>query len=275
MDFAQKKIRLFDALKPLDRTLVAFSGGVDSALVLAAALETLGPEKVLAATAQSESLPERELKGAAEFAASLGAKHHILRTCETASPDYLKNSPNRCYHCKSELYTKLTELAERENFAHIVNGVNADDLGEFRPGIQAGKEANVISPLADAGMNKADVRRLAQEMQLPLWDKPAMACLSSRIPYGSPITTEKLSMVEQAEDLLISLGFPQMRVRHHGEVARIELPQDDLLRFFSSEAAQKANDGLKNLGFQFVSVDAEGFRSGKMNDALNSAQKDD
>jgi pyridinium-3,5-biscarboxylic acid mononucleotide sulfurtransferase len=262
---AQKKEKLLSHFKRYKNVLVAFSGGVDSALILSVAVSALGPENVLAATARSESLPERELKLAQDFAQDLGVPYSIIRTQETSSPDYLQNTIQRCYHCKSELYDKLTDLAKEKGIGTIVNGVNADDLGDYRPGIAAGREANVKSPLAEEGFTKADVRALALEMGLSNWDKPAMACLSSRIPFGTPITIEKLSMVERAEDVLIALGYPQMRVRHHGEVARIELPSEDIARFFSSTAAEKTQKAFQEIGFRFTSVDIEGFRSGKMN----------
>ncbi len=262
---AQKKENLFAHFKRYDNILVAFSGGVDSALVLSVAVSALGPENVLAATARSESLPARELELAQDFARQLGVPYIVIRTQETASPEYLKNSTQRCYHCKSELYGKLTELAREKGIEAVVNGVNVDDLGDYRPGIAAGREANVKSPLVEEGLTKADVRALALDMGLSNWDKPAMACLSSRIPFGTPITIEKLSMVERAEDVLIALGFSQMRVRHHGDVARIELTSEDIARFFSGSAPEQTQKAFREIGFRFIAVDIEGFRSGKMN----------
>ena len=265
MTQARNKEKLLSHFKRYQNVLVAFSGGVDSALVLSAAVTALGPENVLAATARSESLPERELNSAKEFALSLGVPYEIIRTQETSSPDYLENSNRRCYHCKSELYGKLAILAKEKGIEAILNGVNKDDLGDYRPGIAAGREANVKSPLAEEDFTKADVRSLAKELGLSNWDKPAMACLSSRIPFGTPITIEKLSMVERAEDVLISLGFEQMRVRHHGDVARIELNSEDIPRFFSGDAAGQTQKAFRDIGFRFIAVDIEGFRSGKMN----------
>lgn len=247
--------------------LVAFSGGVDSALVLAVAREVLG-NKVLAATARSESLPQRELEAAQGLAREIGAEHIIIATEETSSPDYMKNPVNRCFYCKSELYSKLTKLAGEKKLGAILNGVNLDDLGDHRPGIDAARQAGVLSPLADAGFSKQDVRDLAKQMGLPNWQKPAMACLSSRVPYGESITTSKLSMIEQAEDLLLSLGFAQMRVRHHGEVARIELPREDIAKFFLGSIPDTVETRFKELGFKFVTVDIEGFRSGRMNEGI-------
>ncbi|MEE9258734.1 MAG: ATP-dependent sacrificial sulfur transferase LarE [Nitrospinaceae bacterium] len=264
---AEKSEKLKSMIRELGSALVAFSGGVDSALVLAVAREALG-DKALAVTARSESLPQRELNAAGELARELGAEHLVIETEETLSPDYLKNPVNRCYHCKSELYSKLSKLAEEKNLSYVLNGVNRDDLGDHRPGIDAAHEAGVLSPLAETGFTKQDVRDLARQMGLPNWEKPAMACLSSRVPYGEPITAEKLSMIERAEDLLLSLGFTQLRVRHHGEVARIELPREDIPKFFTGSIPDTVETRFKKIGFRFVTVDIEGFRSGRMNEGI-------
>ena len=267
MVLAQKRERLESSLQKLGSALVAFSGGVDSTLVLAVAHSVLG-KNVLAVTAQSESLPQRELEQAARLARTLGVDHKIIATYEASSPDYLKNPVNRCYFCKSELYDKLSSVASEHKLAHILNGVNKDDLGDHRPGIFAGKEAGVLSPLADAGFNKQDVRDLAKKMGLPNWKKPAMACLSSRVPYGEAITMEKLAVIEQAEGFLYSLGFNQLRVRHHGDIARIELPQKDISRFMEKSVTDRVQQEFKKIGFKFIAVDIEGFRSGRMNESI-------
>lgn len=252
----------------LESALVAFSGGIDSTLVLAVASKVLG-KKVLAITAESDSVPERELQTARHLAQILKVKHKIIRTEEMSSPNYLKNPTNRCYYCKSELYGKLSGVAAEHKLASILNGINLDDLGDHRPGIIAAKDAGVISPLVESEFNKQDVRDLAREMGLPNWQKPALACLSSRIPYGEPITTKKLSMIEQAEEALLAEGFKQVRVRHHGDTARIELPKRNISDLFKNSLFEKINHRLQKIGFKYVTVDLKGYRSGSLNEVLN------
>ncbi len=264
-----KKRNSFEShLKELQSVVVAFSGGVDSALVLAMSLETLGRKNTLAVTAQSESLAERELQAAKKLAQSLGAEHLILPTHEMDSPQYRANPINRCYHCKSELYSKLAVIAEERNIAHIVNGINQDDLGDHRPGIVAAKEYGVVSPLAEAGFDKNDIRELSRQIGLSNWEKPANPCLSSRIPYGQEVSPEKLSMIERAEDLLLSLGFTELRVRHHGDMARIELNKNEMPRALTDSISTTIQERFKQIGFKYVTLDLEGFRSGKLNDGI-------
>jgi len=274
MTLEQKKNKLAAILKDMESVLIAFSGGVDSTLVLAMARSVLGKEKTLAVTAQSESLPQRELEDTQKLAGKLDVEHLIIATEEMASHEYRKNPVNRCYHCKSELYTKLSAIASKRHLAHIVNGINRDDLGDFRPGIAAAKDFGVASPLAEAGFTKQDIRELSHELGLSTWEKPAMACLSSRVPYGQAISPEKLAMIEQAEDLLYSLGFTELRVRHHGDIARIELKKDELPKIILKPVSDLVLKRFKEIGFSFVTVDLEGFRSGSLNEGLTEAAKE-
>ena len=273
MTLTQKRNTLETLLRDLQSVVVAFSGGVDSALVLAMSQKALGNENVLAVTAESESLAERELRGAQKVAAEIGVEHLILRTHEMDSPEYRANPINRCYHCKSELYSKLAAIAEERNFAHIINGINKDDLGDHRPGIVAAKEFGVVSPLAQAGFDKNDVRELSRQLGLTTSEKPAMPCLSSRVPYGESISPEKLLMIERAEDLLFSLGFTQLRVRHHGEIARIELLKEEMPRIFADSIAETIQERFKQIGFKYVTLDMEGFRSGRLNEGLTDLKQ--
>ncbi len=275
MELLDKQHKLESGIKSLGSVLVAFSGGVDSALLLAVARSVLG-DGVLAVTAQSPSLPERELASAVKFAKLVGAEHLVVNTEEMSVTQYRQNSSDRCYHCKSELYGKLQKIAGERKLLRIVNGTNLDDLGDHRPGIGAAREAKVISPLVDAGFAKQDVRDLARKLGLPIWDKPAMACLSSRIPYGQPVTEKKLAMIERAEDLLLSMGFKQLRVRHHGDIARIELCKEDIARFFANDLAETTQKKFSQIGFTYTTVDIAGYKSGRLNEALKKgpAEKD-
>lgn len=262
----QKLADLQRIIREYESVVVAFSAGADSTLVAKVAADVLG-SRALAVTSASESLAERELDEALAYAESLGINHRVIYTQELQNPDYLANPTNRCYHCKTELYDHLVALAQEEGYRHVANGLNLDDLGDYRPGLQAAREHDVRAPLQEAGLTKPDVRAISKLLQVPTWDKPAMACLSSRVPYGEAITPEKLRQIDHAEQVLRDLGYRQLRVRHHGQVARIELPADQLTQFVAEHAAL-VGDRLKALGFLYVTLDLQGFRSGSMNDVL-------
>ncbi|WP_425614803.1 ATP-dependent sacrificial sulfur transferase LarE [Anatilimnocola sp. NA78] len=260
-------------LQPLPSAAVAFSGGVDSAVVAQAAYLALG-DKAVAVTGVSASLASGELELAREIAQQIGIRHEIVSTEELARTGYVANAPDRCYHCKTELYTKLTELAPAWGVSALLNGANLDDLGDYRPGMKAASEFRVLSPLAECGLNKADVRELARFWQLPCSDKPATPCLSSRIAYGEQVTPERLARIDQAEVFLRELGLGEIRVRlHAGELARIEVPLDVLPQLAQPEVREKITQRFKSLGFRFVTLDLQGFRSGSMNTLLSLSKK--
>jgi len=249
-------------IRDLQSVVVAYSGGVDSALVLAVAHEQLGT-RALGVTAVSPSLPSRELQAAISLARDLGAQHRCIHSGEMRSPEYRRNDRDRCYFCKQALYNHLVDLAAREGYAHVVNGTNHDDLGDDRPGLQAASEHQVRSPLLELGLDKAAVRKLAHTLDLPCWNKPASACLSSRIPYGTPVNQERLTQVERLEDALLALGLTQLRVRHHGPVARIEVLEAELQHALATREA--IVEASLRAGFTFAALDLCGYRSGSMN----------
>ena len=265
--YQEKITRLEAMLQEMGSVLVAFSGGVDSSVLLAMAARTLG-NNVLAVTAVSETYLPEELVVAQELAAALAVSLEVIETMELTIPGFAENPPERCYYCKQELFGKLNSLAAQRGLAFVADGSNVDDTGDWRPGTKAACELGVRSPLKDAGFSKADVRQLARELGLKNWDKPAMACLSSRFPYGQAITGEKVEQVAAAERYLRSLGFVQLRVRHHGDTARLELPVDRL-----SDAvafAPQIVSLFKQLGFTYISLDLAGYRSGSMNEVLET-----
>ena len=255
-------------LEQLGSVIVAFSGGVDSAYLAVAATRFLGEDRVLCVTADSPSYPTRHRELATRIAREFHLRHEFLTTSEIAQPEYRANPSNRCYYCKQELFTRLAGLARERGLAAIVDGNNADDRGDYRPGRQAAREHGVRSPLDDAELTKVEIRELSRRLGLPTWDQPASACLSSRIPYGSEVTVEKLRMIEQAEEALHAHGFRQCRVRHHDESARIELPSGEMARVFQDGRRDAIVRDLKAIGYRYVSLDLQGYRTGSLNEVL-------
>ncbi len=266
-NLAAKRAWLDDHLRGLGRTLVAYSGGVDSAFLAWAAHQVLGSH-MLAVIADSPSLARTQLADATAFAAEQEVPLEVIVTSELDRPEYARNDAARCFHCKDELFTTMEEFRSRRGFDSIAYGVNLDDREDFRPGRRAAERHQVAAPLRDAGLSKHDIRELARAARLRVWDKPASACLSSRIEYGREVTRETLSVVERGEDSLHALGFRQVRVRHHGDIVRIEIAREELTRALSPEMIAEFTRTFKALGFKFVTLDLEGFRSGSMNTFL-------
>jgi uncharacterized protein len=267
MELTEKLETLRHTLASLDSLLIAYSGGTDSAFLAYEAHRALG-DRMLAVIADSASLPRQELAAALAFAAEHGIPTHILQTRELDDPNYIRNDSNRCFHCKDELFTQMEAARVQLGFAHLAYGMNLDDRGDFRPGQKAAAVHNALAPLAAANLTKADIRTLAREAGLSIADKPASACLSSRIEYGRAVTPENLSQVERAEEALHTLGFSQVRVRHHGELARIEIARHDLPRALTLDMFDRITEALRPLGFTYITLDTQGYRSGSMNAVL-------
>jgi len=247
--------------------IVAFSGGVDSSYLALIAHQEMG-WKALAVTAESPSYPTYQRNIAVDLANRYGFRHEFIASDEMEDANYVQNPSNRCYFCKHELYTKLQQMAESRGFRYVVDGNNLDDTGDYRPGRQAGRELEIRSPLIEAGLHKDEIRELSRLQGLPTWDQPASACLSSRIPYGSEVTPEKLGMIDQGEQIMRDLGFSQCRVRHHGDVARIEIAREELPAALRMDLFDRLSREFKKIGFRFVAIDVDGYRTGALNEVL-------
>ncbi len=271
LDVEEKLSKLKAIVSELESVVVAFSGGVDSTLVTKVCYDVLR-DNSMAVTARSETYPDFEFKEAQKLAGEIGIKHLVIDTSELAIEGFANNPPERCYFCKTELFGKLKEIAKEQGFLNVADGANLDDTQEFRPGLQASRELNVRSPLKEAGMTKKDIREVSKMLNLPNWNKPAYACLSSRFPYGQSITEEKLSMVSEAEKYLRGLGLVQFRVRHHETIARIEVLPDDINILTNSPAREELTAKFKEIGFTYVTLDLAGYRSGSMNEVLTETE---
>jgi uncharacterized protein len=269
MELESKLGKLKNHLKELGSVAVAYSGGVDSTFLLKVAQDVLG-ENVIAVTARSSTYPEREFREAAEFVLKTGIRHVVITSEELDIEGFSDNPTNRCYYCKRELLAKIIAVARSLNIRHVVEGSNIDDLGDYRPGMQAVRELGVGSPLQEAGLGKEEIRILSKNMDLPTWQKPAFACLASRFPYGQKITSDKLQTIDQAEQFLLDLGFRQVRVRHHDNIARIEVSAAERDKFFNTGLMDRIYAKFKQLGFMYTALDLQGYRTGSMNEVINT-----
>jgi uncharacterized protein len=274
MNLEQKSASLRQILKDLRKVVIAYSGGVDSTFLLKSAVDTLGPQNVLACVATGASLPKRELRQAVRLAKVLGVEVQTVEPDELSDPNYAANKADRCFHCKSHLFAILTQLAKNRNFNHVICGHNFDDKDDYRPGIRAAKAFGVRSPLTEARLTKDDIRRLSRKLNLPTADAPASPCLASRISYGLQITEQRLKQVEQAEQFLKTFGLVEFRVRLHESIARIEVHPKHISKITKEPARSKIVKKLKSIGFKFVTVDLQGFRSGSLNELLSKKDKD-
>ena len=268
----EKRLTLVNNLIQMESVIVAYSGGVDSAFLAAIANEVLG-DKAIAVTAVSPSLAPSELEEAKTLALELGLNFMTLNTKEVEREDYQANNPDRCFFCKDELYSHLIRYAEEEGYKFVLNGTNKDDLGDYRPGIEAAKQYGVLSPMVDVNLTKDEIRLLSKDMDLNTWDKPAQACLSSRIPYGTTVTVEALTKIAKAEHFLRTKGFKQLRVRHHDTIARIEMEPTDFQDLISEPLRTEITEAFKDFGYSYVTLDMDGFRSGSLNEILKNMKK--
>ena len=268
----EKRLTLVNNLIQMESVIVAYSGGVDSAFLAAIANEVLG-DKAIAITAVSPSLAPSELEEAKTLASELGLNFMTLNTKEVEREDYQANNPDRCFFCKDELYSHLIRYAEEEGYKFVLNGTNKDDLGDYRPGIEAAKQYGVLSPMVDVNLTKDEIRLLSKDMDLNTWDKPAQACLSSRIPYGTTVTVEALTKIAKAEHFLRTKGFKQLRVRHHDTIARIEMEPTDFQDLISEPLRTEITEAFKDFGYSYVTLDMDGFRSGSLNEILKNMKK--
>ncbi len=264
---AQKQQKLFRLLGEMESVIVAYSGGTDSAYLAWAANEVLGAHAI-AITADSASIPASHKRDAEEFVRQFGIRHEYIETREFENPDYIRNDANRCFHCKDELFTRLEEVSRARQIPSIIYGVNKDDLGDYRPGQNAAQQHRVKAPLVEADLTKAEIRELSRMAGLPTWDRPAAACLSSRIPYGTPVTIQNIKTVEVGEEEMKALGFRQFRTRFHGELVRIEVAREEMERALNMEMAGKLTALFRKLGYKFVTLDLQGYRQGSMNELL-------
>lgn len=272
MNLDAKYENLKNIINKLESVIVAFSGGVDSTFLLKVAKDTLG-ENVIAVTARSSTYPEREFQESVKYAEIIGTKHVVIISEELEIEGFSQNPVNRCYYCKNELFSKINAIAKEKGIKYVLDGSNYDDRNDYRPGMIAAREQGVVSPLKEAELTKEDIRELSKRLDLPTWDKPSFACLSSRFPYGNEITQEKLSMVDLAEQYLLDIGFKQIRVRHHGEIARIEVSPEERERFFNLNTMDNIAQKLTEIGYAYVTMDLKGYRTGSMNEVINTEDK--